>query len=694
MKLVNHATNNQGFSLVEVLVAIGLFGIATVGVMTFTNTTIQGIRTEKIKADRNIENLEMLKLFTQPIYFGAMRGFSENTQLKACMEVDTVFCDTNKEYAVTAYDLATQKVLDSKSNSDGSLIKNQIYFKVHCANNANSCDKAEYYTVIVRTGVDGQVGTSAIEKRGVVTPVFNNVVSYVPDVAVSPGRPINIIIFIDNSNSMLTAKSQIKDSLDKLVAKIATLNATVAIYPLNIQEKTISSYFALDGSGNKIPVPPSPLPNGYTYYTHADVFIDYGLSYDSSIAPSTILNNNISSYKVFSFLSTDTAAQRAQKLAAAQNLIEVYFKNYTNYKDAPLCNMLMMLEAPGSPPLINLDPLMPTAMFIITNEDEESAQGLAMSGGCEKSHDMSLTAITTNPIYRYYARAQAYYISMELNGTVDGAPIKLKRNLSMVLNGTYNANLAPGTSCMAQAMSIPIVDLEKNFVSSNEAMMGYLYKIGDGLTVTDCTMDTDKNTNVMLGAPNGYSTPAGICDKVNAGTYSTSYALIPNTCKEDMSASYGVTGKYTTITNYFPATSSAVDPLYNSLKSRINLDNFFLTVIIHPDTTSCVMTTGSKVGTRYLQLANKPGIKSAVLPVCSSDYTPALDKFSQWTNVLGSSDIEISPSVANSMSGVEIDRAGTIIKLSANIDYVLSGTTLVFTAGLVQPNDIIKVYMK
>ncbi|MCM2282337.1 MAG: prepilin-type N-terminal cleavage/methylation domain-containing protein, partial [Bdellovibrionaceae bacterium] len=173
--------SRAGFSLVEVVVTVALLAIFVTGSLSFSGWVTDSVKTESSKADRNVESIEMLKLLTQPVYFGALSKFDTNSQLAKCMTLDQVFCDSRNEYPVTAYDLKTNSVLAKTSTSLTGGIASKISFKVHCANSQVSCDKADFYTVKIITSIVAPGGSvrDPIVKQGIVAPEFSNVATFV-----------------------------------------------------------------------------------------------------------------------------------------------------------------------------------------------------------------------------------------------------------------------------------------------------------------------------------------------------------------------------------------------------------------------------------------------------------------------------------------------------------------------------------
>lgn len=678
-----------GFTLVEILVSLGIFSFVATGVLSFSAWIIQSVQTEASKADRNVENLEMLKLFTQPLYFGALSKHQENSQLKACMTTDTVFCDSSKEYSVTPFDLATNQILESASSSKDSSIKNQIRFKVHCPNNETSCDKADYFTVIVKTFLDYHgFHFSSIEKKGVVTPEFNNVVTYVPDAVLAPGRPINVILFLDNSNSMAFAKDQVKEALDSLIAKISTMDATLSVYPLVPIYSTKQFHFTYDALGNQVPltVQSWQLPPGTTYY-YTSTYIPYYFSLYPNQDPSSPVVDPYFSIRTFNFLSTDPAEVRTKKMNSVKGLVDYMFSYPATSSDTPICNMIRLIEAPGENSPFKFDPMTPTALLIVSNEDDESTGDFFSLTGCKKN---SLTQMTVNPTqYWYFGSLHAFDLSVEANASLDGASYLAKINFDFEV--PYDASRIMNTDCLAEANAIPYEKVEDAFIEWKNryySNSGWTYEKGKGITIKACKT---KTVRWIISA--AQTSPKDYCSRIAAGTYEAPPSYIPDSCHEE-AGSGSASGHTIEKTSFFSETASPVDALYSTLKNQLGLENFYYTAIVHPDLTTCTLTAGSQVGTRYIALAKKPGMKSTVIPVCASDYTTQLDKIVQWTESLGANDIQLTPSVAANMNGVEIVRSGTVMKLTANVDYQLSGTVLIFKTGLLQSNDIIKVYLK
>lgn len=680
--------NKKGFTLIETLIALGIFSFVATGVLSFSTWIIRSVMTESLKVERNVENLEMLKLFTQPLYFGAMSQYPENSHLRSCMTADSVNCDSTKVYSITPYDLATHKPLISASDVKSTAIKSEVSFQVQCPKNETTCDKAEYYSVTVKTYLEYQgVAFSKVQKKGIVSPVFKNVVTYVPDAVLAPGRPINIIVFLDTSNSMASAKDQVMGALDSLLGKISKMDATLAIYPLSLTYEPVGGdYYVYDISGNKTPLDTIyGHPPGFEYYRDVDIAPWYTATY-SGQAP----HETFPWYRVFNFLATDTDAIKTTKISAVKGLIESLFQNDTWPVDVPMCNMLRLLEKPGALSPFKFDPMTPTAVFMISNEDDETGPGNSAERSCEGMYSVKYEVAVPFTHYHYDIKRQTHFVKLEVTGTMDGAPKIINMDLDYYL--PYDATKVHGSDCTALVNAIPAEEFEAIFLEWFERTWTiWNYKSGDGVKIKGCTVSN--NEQIEISGP--HKTPQSICQDIADGKYTVPSSYITNSCSERIYVSPD-SGAYAWAYNprfMIPDTSTAVETLYNSIKAKLNLDNFYYTAIVHPNNTACTMTPGSQVGTHYVELANKPGIQSSVIPVCSGDYSAQLDKIVQWTETLGANDIELTAFVAANFSGAEILRSETTLKLIKGQDYQLTGNVLAFRAGLLQPNDVIKVYL-
>ncbi|MDG0817415.1 type II secretion system protein [Bdellovibrio svalbardensis] len=691
MKRLKHLRSNSGFTLVEILIALSLFGMLTSGIMTMNTWLNNSVATEASKVDRDIENTEMLKLVTQPLYFGSLQDFPENEQLAQCMKIDTRECNTDTDYKLIPFNLTTKTkmFLASTTNESGN-IKNELTFRVHCPENKTFCDRASYYTVTVKTFINYLSFKSAlVEKKGVVTPDFTNVVTYVPDNTVASGRPINVVLFVDNSNSMVFAKDQIKSALEALLNKLSTMNVTVGLYPLVTPYTSTANRYYLDTNGNQITtMPPYPYPGNFTYYELYSVAGSWR-NYKSSFNPTSYITNYPEGANaVFPFLTSDDTSLRTSKLDSMKNLVESYF-NYptTSSLDTPLCSLIRYLETPQSPSPFSMDQFTPTAFFIISNEDDETDFNLAwfQNGSCLKGYLMKWTVSPTT--YNYWGRNQQKVFNFSANVLLDGAPATL--NALFSTSTSYDSKYINGDSCDADIATMNSAAAEK-MISQTVATSypNYKYIPGSGFTLTKCLVQTPYFI-IKLGLP---SPDATICPAFESSNPPSS-SYIPGSCYERYD-NIGTQGGSVQSYPLMPGISNPVDAAYKSIQDHLNLANVLYIPIVHTDATTCTLTPGSQVGTRYMALGNKPGINSKPIPICSPDYSAHLSKLDQWIADFAANDLQLSPSVAANFSSVELSRNGATITLTSNVDFSLVGTTLSFKPGILQPNDVIRVYLK
>ncbi|MCM2280445.1 MAG: hypothetical protein NDI61_01205 [Bdellovibrionaceae bacterium] len=683
---------DRGLSLVEILVSIALLSLFVQGSLRMSGWMLDSVKEESRKADRNVENVEMLKLFTQPVYFGSLSKFPENSQLAKCMSLDGQICDSRLEYPVTPFDLKSETVLATASAVAAGKVHSSIRFQIHCPAKAATCDKAEFYTVKVTTGLgDGKGGLQhPIVKTGVVVPEFANVATFVPDSTMAPGRPINVMVWVDNSNSMVAVKGQIKDALEKLLNKLANLNANVGIFPISGENNyKFAPYYYIDADGNKqSPLPPKPYPVGFAYYlsleARAPVYSAYNPVYD----PSLILNTYGLTMRVYQFSPDMTSTQRERTLQAMKYRIDYLFANLVlSDDDHPLCDVFKLMDGPEVQTLLPLDRQTPTVALIITNENDNTVSGPSI-GLCQRTYTTKYWIQSMT--YHYYVAEQTRTVNLTVSAIKDGAPYQATFSFPYI--SAYDPGRVVGTDCMPailadEAAGIFRPALDDHLSRSN---YGWKYKPGEPYTIHSCKESVNKDRLISHS-----SSPSPVCAEVANGTRPVSIAYIPGSCREDL---IPVT-QSTNVANslYYPAghDGEIASYAYESVNNRIGASNFFFIPIIHPDTTTCPMPEGTEeVGTRYLQLANRFGENATVIPVCSPDYARPLDRFQQWVDSLGASDYVLPEAVAANFSGIALVRNGNEINLTRNVDYTLSGQVVMFTPGLVQPNDVIKVYLQ
>lgn len=674
----------KGFTIIEFLVAFAVLGIFSFGAMALSSFSLKAVQEESNKAARNIENIEMLKLFTQSIYFGALSGYPENVQLKNCITADGVECKTTEVYSLTPFDIATGEKLKTKSTNERS-IKNEVTFMVHCEAGKDACDRAEYFTVRVKTFLEFHgITYASTEKQGTVVPEFNNVVTFVPDNVVAPGRPMNLIVFLDNSNSMALRKDQIKKALSDLLKDISQLSVTLSIYTLEEAYGGTFRRYILDLNGNQIPVEDiRSLPQGTGFYEEYNLTAYYHSRYISKALFDKYAKVNSYLYRSFTFENGEPLVDRKDRLDSVNMLIDHLFKNPAMAPvDQPVCNMVRFIETPGAKAALNIDSLTPTAMLVISNEDDESS-----SGTCLRSYTYKYEVARDR--YLYYGREQAFLNELFINGTSD--EVKIKKDIFFIKSVSYSPNFVAGESCIEDMKMLGVEETEKDILAFlKKFYFGDLsYKKGDGFELTKCKKFLD---SILF---NVSSTPLDTCERIKSGKSPVSKSYVPNSCYEEVQKGGGMgSGSLFSKTPLIEVKKTPSQAFIAALKNKVDLKSFFFGAIVHPDEKTCGLGAGESVGSRYMDIAKTPGIVATVVPLCSPDYAGKLKTILEWTQQMGVDDIQLPTSVASNMSGVEIVRSGKTVFLVNEVDYRVVDKTLVFSPGKLLSNDIVKVYLK
>ncbi|MEN0060358.1 MAG: prepilin-type N-terminal cleavage/methylation domain-containing protein, partial [Bdellovibrio sp.] len=647
---------NHGFTIVEILVSLAVFTIVSFGTISFYTHVLNVVKTESLKALRNVENTEMAKLLSQPIYFGALANYPANSQLKECMTLDEKICEASVEYSLTPYDLSKNDVLKTASLSEEKDLVNDLKFKIHCLNEQASCDKADYFSVLIKTSLDYYgIKLFSIEKNVIVRPEISNVTTYIPDAILSEGSPINIILFMDPSNSMQNVKERIKEGVDGLVARLANYNVTLGIYSLNSSQGTTekSSIYTLDSNNiatyyNVITDATSQLlSNIYQYHEYG--FYTY-TPYNGQAASAFQNLTSASTTRVFKLNATDTSAVRAQKVQSIQYVLESMYANAVDNEDQTLCSMMRLLDTPSVLQTFQFDQKIPTILYLITNEDDESSKTGTLNN-CQKS---LLTKSDPAPEwYQYYVKYHAYEVTFTATHLKDGALGQTtKKDIRTVV--PYSASFVDGGDCLTAInnwSAADITTLIKYYIPS--------YTAGSPYTISSCK---EKLGDWLLG-PNAYYTTkqTALCAKWALGVVPASKdtavknSAVPGSCYEkvlEQGNNYVVT---TVKQTFFQGDDEPVDATYKLLQSTIGLDKFYYVPIIHTtDVSSCPLTEGAKIGTKYIDLAKKSGIKSEIISICSTSYLGPLSEIENWTTSLASNNITLPVTVASALNAVEI----------------------------------------
>lgn len=673
---------NKGFTLVEVLLAMALFGILGFGSLTlYSWATKEGDRV-MTTVGRNIENEQMIEYLTQPAYFGALAGFSQNEDLKKCIAADGNLCKVDVDYPLTAMDISEKKPMNSVSGGMAEGIKNTLSFRVHCPVGQSACDKADYFVVKVQTEISKENATKMmVEKTAMVTPEISDVATFIPDATLSPGRSVNVVVFLDNSNSMVYVKDEIKKGLESLTSTLGSLNARVGIYTLSgtdTQTYTEQKY-TLSGT-TKIPVTSIySLPNNSVYHTDRSIIFKYLASW----AP----GSQLYSYGMLDFKTDDTAAVNTAKVNAMNARIDYLFtQSVATATDVPLCGMLQLIES--SDPVIPINGDVPTVLMVITNENDDTKfapatmQAPSPINMCYRAYSLK-TIVSNYPTYMGMRQYRDIRVTADM--VVDSAPAKVSYSF-MLPTDPYNAGFTSGTDCLADVPGQDaLIRAQINLKVYGETKFSGTYKAtACTRIVEERTIDTDSKTS-------------GLCAS-NEATYKKISNYVPGTCRE--TSSYGVSsgGNGPTVpivSDSFQFTTP--DPglaIFKALEAKGISKNVFFVPIIHrsSDATSCPLTAGASFGTRYESLAARLGAQASPVSICSSDYGSKLKTITQAAlSNFGKNDIEIPAAVASALVSIEIKRGSAILVPIKGQDYKLFNTTLIFTPGYLQSTDVVRV---
>jgi|GEM_PF-3778110 prepilin-type N-terminal cleavage/methylation domain len=687
--------NQQGFTLIEVITALVIMSFLSLMTLTF----IDSVRNEESKQEtltyRNNEASQFFMQMAQPTYVGALANYPENKKLLECMETDNVHCETGKEYALQAFDLATGKAITNLDSGAEGYVDTVLTFKIHCPHNASSCDKLDYLNIKISTKTKGKLGIYSYDEKTVtVEPKKTNILTFIPNTETKSGAPANILIFIDGSNSMSTIKDSFKTSLATLLDKVKTMDATVGVFSLNAHTTPAGNgIYTLEPDGvTKKPITEwESLPANSFFYANVDLRLSYKTQ-----------------ETFFEFTHDMTPAQRASNIDAINKQIDEIFKSTTVTRDAPLCGFMRALQdiSDGKSAFKMTDGT-PTLMMVLTNEDDESVfanVGEDLNNGrysgwynnrsfvCAKS---LVEKWQKNDAIRQYSGKLNYY---EVSGTadykMDGVPATVAIDRENIL-APYNGALKVGDSCMGEMASFKktLDQRFKDMTGEYSDFPGATY-LGKN-NITSCKVVQWK-INVAEG-----STATNECN----GKYSTANypELVPDTCKfEDIPVSKsGISGMGTYIGEVYAPTNTKAHAthditmaIYDILKNSFKVGNFSFVAVINPSSGVCPLTAGASVGTTYEKLAAYPDLNSEIVPICSSSYDSKLVESSEFLKSFSLSNIQTPVATGARIKGVDILRGSKIITPTEGADYAINGDTVNFTTGYLLATDIVRVYLR
>lgn len=687
----------SGFTIIEILMAVGLLSFLTAATLGFSDIIRHDIIQQRALAARNTEQSMFVSLMGQPAYVGALAGYEQNKALRECLDADGVLCEIKKDYALTNYDFAHGNVVTNAAPENSELLYNEFSFQVHCPLNQPTCDQADFISVKVRSSIKTSQGLQfAVDKVVVVQPKRSNVITMVPNTKLEKGSPINIIIFLDGSNSMSGIQASFKATLEKLLDQFKDLDATVFLLPLSghAWSSTVSSSYQYDFSGNKVPLSWTDLsnaPGGTVRYIDEKWVVG---AYKFNVSSSTNYQN------IFAFTSSMTDADRQTTLTGLKAMVDKIFVDMgsTANRDASLCGLLRVLDdaANGLSPL-TFSSTTPNVMMILTNEDDESflvnSDTAMTSLPAPYTLDFNYVCATgiqqrwTKDMPRVVAFSDkmSYLVSGVTHTVLDGAPIDQPFTDRRVDVIKYRSTLVSGADCLADAKGI-----DKAAIDSD---------LGAGVAY-------DLSSCQVVNYKRAYVTSSGVgthpCDAINA-TPANYPTVIPGTCVEEetpvtslgwLLSGASFLGTYVPEDTTAHASGKMSDAIYNLLKKKFNLSNFLFTAVINPSSGVCPLTAGAHYGAKYEELVAKLGGSSQIIPICSFDYGTKLLDISTQLNSMGLNDFALPLGLGTRVSGVDILRGTTIVAATSGADYTISEDVVKFKCGVIQPTDVVRIYLK
>ncbi|MDG0818028.1 PulJ/GspJ family protein [Bdellovibrio svalbardensis] len=682
---------NRGFTIIEVLMGMAIFGILSFGSLRLFGVVEKGHDHLMSEIGRNIENEQMIVHMTRPVYFGHLAKFTQNKYLKECIEADQVECDTNRDYPLTAMDLETEKPLRSISGSLSDAVNNTLSFRVHCPLNQTSCDQAEYFVVKVKTEVLSPGGTSyVLEKTAMVVPEINNVSTFIPDASISPGRNVNVLLFLDNSNSLLYAKDRVKTALSGLTTALSGLNARVGIYTLGLSTNTFlkSNRYIMPGGVRKD-------LSFAEFLTLADgtTFFDEQVR---SFNFMPLWTSGSSYYGMVDFSSSDTSDLKSTKLTALNARVDKLFSSpAATTTDNAFCQILHIIKSNDQ--IIPVDAQTPTVVMLLTNEDDEThfvgnIAGAVAPGAVDIFNDCFSSVTSKNEVhvtpYTYWGDRQWNSFTVMADATVDGAPATLQRSVSIPFS-VYDSFAKVGDDCMSKA---PLFadKIKSVLISWNSTNLVY----SGTYTVSKCAVTQSPFVLKQSSNPD-------VCLNEEASLLVAFPHYVPATCYRQsgsVGSSFlkweGVVPMVSWTSQAYMAQDAAL-AIIESVAEKNSSKNVYFVPVIHPSdqSSTCPLTTGAAYGTKYEKLVNLSGVQGEVVSICSNDYSSKISSLTQaFLNNLGKDDITLPASVAGSLKSVEVVRGGATLNPVKDLDYRLFNNTLIFNSGYLQSTDVVKVF--
>jgi hypothetical protein len=663
-----------------------------------TSYSIDLTARETEMASRTVENDELARLLSNSKYLGFLSESGFNPELAKCANFDGVNCDADKSYPLTLVSTATNQPMVSASGILDNNATNVITFKVSCAGRAITCDKAQWFVVNIKTtekpglNLHRMVKTRIVEKSVVVQADIERHHDFIPDNQIAPGRPINVILFIDTSNSMYTIRDKVNITVSSLIDRLSKLNMDV-----NVKVQAIDG---LVRSPNK------------TFYTDVNGVIAY-LPSSNGYVPDNVAKDSIFWQKeiidiyrnldgvTHSLLSGDSTTTKALKVADLQLDVKSIQRLVPSGVDSALCQMLLAVEMKkfGGQYQLELSRQIPTVVFMITNEDDDSTMNLSLSDQlsylssgfgtlCAQAVD-SKSYLRVTDVVSVAHLTPSY--SIGYIGILDGAPAPMYSSLFLppMLRSDYPAGAKMNAVCPVD-MTVLNTYCAANPLATGCPILGQAQTITCNYgqsNVDSQSVPTLKGINcatdeLLLIAQDPYY----YLKSCNSATYTNAQFVVNPIETKVIPLVSNNTQAHTN--------DDVVAALEGSIKDNIGLENFYFMPVIHSSTDSCAMEAGARRGSKYERLANELGDKqSTITPICAADYSAGLDKIETFVKTFAVGDFVLTPAMISSFRGVVVlKKNGTTTQPTANVEYRIIGSNLIFSAKYIEADDIVRVY--
>jgi hypothetical protein len=741
--------DQSGFSLVEVLVAFALL-ILVFNFLADTSMVTMDLASKEMETStRSIENDELARLISNPIYFGLLLEppktpgeVSLNQALIQCATADGIDCDADKSYPLTPIDAETRTALVSASGTLDKDAINEVTFKIHCPDHkATSCGEAQSFTVTIETkdkpGVTPsrkRFRSAPIKQTVFVKPESKHVAKLTPDTKIAPGRPIEVVLLIDTSNSMTDIRDKVYESIDKLLGALSDMDLNLRIESLDLTtSQFVTERYSIDPITDKHNSNIAP-PIQY-FYEKVLISPDMAstekltsitgwenLSMDDFLKSALVPFGYRNLPRIFKFRSTDTEAARN----ATRKLIQWKFSNEASNslgaiakaqsnggfynqstEDNTLCGALRTIDfRANSSPTESIDKT-PLVLILVSNGNDDSLMKNCIKAVTvrienvvyPRHNDMSIKLTRLIGSYDF----TGVTVDRGRNGYIASSIYKELTKLQSDPFRPRNSSLYPIRQ-FADHITIDLLPNSKqtciDVVCKDTLQKPFCNKYGDP-TIKECfiSFEEPKHLSSLNKRP-----PYATCAESETW-FRTNYAgYSENSCVDFYLPSKSgkeIDYTYSNPSYFFDSNSDIYKKddfptaILNSVKSTIGLRNFYYLPIIHSASEACPMEQGGQKGIKYETLYNMLDIKQkTMISICgnSNDYSKGLSNIEQFKQSLAVDDFELKPQWVATLTGVEVKRGDQILTPAKGVDYQIIGNNLIFTTGYIQPSDKVLVH--